>query len=136
MQNASWEEVAEYVAAGSLGSVKIEDDFTNVQLEILYAHGGSLEQFRVIIHCLGFCYVDLRRRDDHEPGAGMILEAYLHKASPLIDALFAHKLESKAGCLLLEGRRDKAAVKHLEIIGELSVNILCEKVSFTISRIS
>ena len=134
MPKPTWDEIAEYVAAGNLESIKIEDDFTNVQLGILYAPGSSSEQFRIIVLCLGYCYMDLRRRYDHAPGAGMILEAYLYTASPLIDSLFAHKLESKAGCLYLEDSQDK--VKHLEVIGDISVSILCEDVLFTVSRVS
>lgn len=132
MPNVNWEEVAEYVSAGNLASIKI-DDFTTVLLEVVYINGNSNEQVQVSIACFDCSYVDLRRRADHEPGAGMILEADLHIASPLIEALFAHKLESKAGCLLLENNRNEITVKHLEIIGEISVNILCKDMSYKLS---
>lgn len=129
MHRISWPEIAEYVAAGNIVGLKIEDNFSTVHLEVIYGNADCERHIHIV--CFGCSYMDLRRTEEHEPGSGVVLEAYLHTDSPLIQALFAHTLQGKAGLLFLEHTEHKDAVKHLEIIGEISLNILCENVIFT-----
>lgn len=126
-----WDKVAKYVEAGNLLKVMFSDDFSSICLSIIY--GDELEKDICIeITCTECAYFDWKRRDDHEKGSSIILEAYLHKASTLIESLQNHKLESKAGCLFLENKLDDTNIFHLEIIGEITLNIICSKVSFEV----
>lgn len=122
-----WESISEYVAAGNLIQVAISDGMDSVEIDILYSgvsQDGVTSTANISLQCLNCGYFDMRRREDHEPGSGMILEAYLHTESQLISALHSHQLDSIAGCLKLEA--DANRVLHLEIIGEITVNMLCE----------
>jgi len=131
MKPVYWADVAEYVAAGNLNRVSINEDFNAISLEVIYlgneSHGGNMRTATVILDCIDCCYFDLRKRNDHEPGSGIILEAYLQTESSMVDALRDHRLESTAGCLSLE--HSSESVYHLEIIGEISLNVLCKNVS-------
>lgn len=131
MQPVSWDDIAEYVAAGGLTLVEMAEDFTTLHVQIHYlgiSDKGTTEA-EFLITCQGCCYTDIRRVNHHEPGAGNILEAYLHTSSPLIADLMAHKLDSRAGCLAHEyPSNGNVSIRHLEIIGEVTLNVLCEDV--------
>lgn len=124
----SWDEISEYFANGNVDGLNISTDLTSIQIEVVY-YNGSL-WITMNATCSGCCYFDFRRVAYHEPGSGIVLEAYVHSESPLIEALFAHKLEGKAGTLYLEADKTDG-ITHLEIVGEITINVICQKVEFT-----
>jgi len=122
-REVAWESAEDSVAAGGLCDIKIEDDFRTALIEVVY----NDVYFR--LDCIECSYLTLRNRS-FDFGCAVILEAYIHTASPLIDQLRTHQLESKAGSLALEDRlnRPYLTVHHLEIVGEVSLDILCERI--------
>jgi len=129
MVMVTWNDISEYVASGNLDSVSINEDMDSATVNVVYMGGRSNEPVKerhIVLNCSGLCYFDLRRSRDHEPGPAMILEAYLRIESELITALRTHKLDSKADCLCLE---NEPIVYHLELIGEASLNVLCNMVT-------
>ncbi len=127
MLEVEWDEIAEYVGAGNVDRLTLSEDLDAVLIDIVYlgSSHGTLTQVNISLECSNCCYLDVKRRDDHEPGTGIILDAYLHKESGLISALHAHRLDAKAGCPVLEAAAKP--VYHLELVGEVSVNVLCER---------
>ena len=121
----TWPAIAEFAAAGNLDRVDLNDDFTTINISIVYIgiNEGITREMTIQLTCSDYCYFDIKRRDDHEPEAGIILDAYIHDLSPLISLLHAHKLESSTGPLMHEVDAS-TPIKHLEINGEVSVNIL------------
>lgn len=125
MNVITWNDISEYVAAGNLDTVTIGENLDSITLNVVYigVSNGVQSNAEISLECLNCCYFDFRRGDDHEPGSGLILEAYLRTESGLITALHNHQLDSTAGCLCLEA--GGMSVYHLEIVGEISLNILC-----------
>jgi hypothetical protein len=129
MNVVTWNDISKYVAAGNLDKIFVSDDFDSIRIEIIYAglsRDGVTSTANISLECIDCCYFDIRRRNDHEPGPGIILDAYLHTESDLITALHNSQLEGRAGSLCLESGEKQ--VYHLEIIGEVSLNALCESV--------
>jgi len=126
MELVSWHEVAEYIAAGNVINVTMSDNLDKVTLVIIYGcvSDKSVVESEIRIICSLYSYLDIRRTDSHENGAGVILEASLHTASPLIERLREHILDAPSGCLYGE----QEPIYHLEIIGEVNINILCSKI--------
>lgn len=131
----SWQEVAEYVAAGSLVQVHVAEDFTEVVLEVLYGSHRDQQFYEasITLSCLNCAYVAFSRVSHHEPGSGIILEAYLHRQSPLLEEFFSNKLEGKAGSLVLQDEPQRGNVLHLEIIGEVSINVICQEFEWSLA---
>ena len=121
-----WQSISDYFAAGNITAINHSEDLTAVNIDVVYYSGSLL--VTIVSTCIDCYYADFRRRADHESGTGIILEAYLHTQSPLIDGLITHKLEGKAGSLLSSSAISK--IHHLEIIGEISVNVLCREIVF------
>lgn len=69
----------------------------------------------------------MKRESDHEPRGASILDAYLHTESPLTQAIRTFKLQSLTGPLVASDNQVRAA-KHLEIIGEISIDVVWEDV--------
>lgn len=130
LQPISWHTAADFVGAGSIVGIAIEDDLATIQLDVAYANiqerQGVEATFQIV--CLNCSYITISRLYHHEPGSGAIYEAYLHDKSSLIEDLFANRLEGKSGALHLQSRFPNRPIKHLEIIGEVNVNVLCEEV--------
>ena len=127
MKPYTWAEVSDYFAAGNITSLKISDDFTSIHVEVVYYNGKIC--VTILCNCTDFCYMNFRRESNHEPGTGIVLEAYVHLDSSLLADFYAHKLQGKSGLLLYEKDTIKKLF-HLEIIGEVSVDIICPKISF------
>lgn len=128
-----WSVAETFIAAGNVGSVHLNEDMTDAKLEVYYigdANQKSIEH-KFHISCSNCAYLLIRRYCGHENGAGSILEAYLLENSPLIDDLLSNRLESKTGTLSLPSDSFNSTIKHLQIIGELSVDILCAEVTVT-----
>jgi hypothetical protein len=128
----AWSEIAKYVAAGNVSKVDIGTNFDVVSIEIVYSsipRDGREDYAEICLECVNCGYLDLRRRNDHEPGSGIVLEAYLRTESALVDDLRSHKLDGVSGCLEHETAKP---VFHLEIIGEISLNILCEELKSSV----
>ena len=76
MHQISWQEIAEYVAAGNIVGLQIEDDFTTIRIEVIYGNTDIERHIHII--CSGCSYMDLRRTAEHKSGSGVVLEAYLY----------------------------------------------------------
>ncbi|MHB1000446.1 MAG: hypothetical protein ACYC27_14500 [Armatimonadota bacterium] len=63
MNLVDWKDYEEYIAAGNLMSVTINDDFETIELSILYAAGISsdkkTELMDILIYCGGYRYFDM-----------------------------------------------------------------------------
>lgn len=128
MKTVLWEDISYYFAAGNLVSITFKENFTDVCLVIIYGNDNTIKEAHMEAICVSSSYMDWKRTDNHEAGSGIIYEAYVHSESPLIEAMLSHKLQGIAGSLPLEASGQ--TIKHFEIIGEVSVNILCEIVEF------
>lgn len=73
------------------------------------------------------CYFDFKRISNHEPGSGIIYEAYLKENSQLIESLKSHKLDGDAGDLYPQ-TNSQQPILHFEIAGEISLNIICQEI--------
>ncbi len=134
----SWPTVADFIAAGNITQIEFEDNLATVNLEISYLNikeQQAVEAYFKII-CTNCAYIVFRRLYHHSEGSGTIYEAYLNDQSALIDSFYSNSLEGKAGTLSLQCQGNSSSVKHLEIIGEVSLEIICEGVSiFEITEI-
>ncbi len=129
-KSVSWEEVSEYIASGNIAEIAFNENLTTVSLQLIY---GTVRAQKVVeatftLLCVNCAYIEIRRSEHHAEGSSVILEAYLHERSTLIEDLLAHKLAGKSGSLFLENTCEYLGIKHLEIIGEISLNILCTEV--------
>ena len=106
------------------------EDLCSLHLEIGYSNylDGKIREAYFKIACLNIAYVSLSRLSHHTPGSGAIYEAYLHDSSDLLEKFLSNKLESKAGSLIFEADTPPHSLKHLDIVGEITVNIICEEV--------
>jgi hypothetical protein len=126
VEHLRWEDVGEYVAAGNVMRLRWSEDLCDIKMEILY--GNTAITREIVVRCLGVCYFEARRRDDHESGtAALILEASLQTSSPLIDALYAHQLDGLSGSTI---RPQSGPVYHLELVGQLHVTVLSAGMAF------
>jgi len=125
-----WNSVAEYIAAGSVFGVRLDDTMCNLDFEVIYGGtiAGKYVEVYFAVRCINCAYIRVSRRDDHDEGCGMILEAHLHDRSPLIDAVKSHELGESSGSLVYDCESLSRASYHLEIVGEVSLNIVCERV--------
>jgi hypothetical protein len=128
-----WQAVAEYIAAGSIIHFEIRDDLATVMLDVAYAnlHDENTHEGAFQVLCLNYSYLSLSRLEHHVPGSGAIYEAYLHEQSHLIEDVLAHRLEGKAGALVFQADSLNRALKHLEIVGEITLSVVCEEVHVT-----
>ena len=127
MKQFFWPDIEYYFAAGNIDGVEVDADFNFVKIAVVYMSGDKYCKITAV--CETCCYLDFRRDTNHTSGSGTILEAYVHDSSPLIEALLHHKLQGKTGYLCLEESKS-GEVKHLEIVGELSLNVLCINIVF------
>jgi hypothetical protein len=103
---------------------------TAVTIDIIYGNfrGGILVEAEFEVTARNFCYLRVMRREDHEPDCAMILDAYLHTASPLLEAVKSGKMDPVAGSMLFGAESLARANRHIEIIGEMSIDVVCELV--------
>lgn len=125
MRPMAWPDAVYYVEAGSLSGLRLSPDLTAATLEALYGDGEREATF--LIECRECCYLLLRRTEhDDDPECRAILEAHLRRESPLLDDFRAHRLDGKLGVLM--GLAAPGEALHLEIVGEMCVDILCSEV--------
>ena len=129
MKEVPWSAVEEYVANAGAVDLRFCRDYQDVVLELLYGNGTTQEDADMVLRCVDCCYVEVRRVGGQEPGDSNVLEAYLRQESPLITALWEHRLDSRMGCLALEyDKKLRGSVQHLEIIGALTINLLFREI--------
>ena len=129
----AWNDISDCISAGSITEISVDYDLSCVRLGVIYGRheGGRVLEVAIQVDCRNCGYIDVRRVYHYDAGgAPAILEAYLRTDSPLIAALHKHKLDGIAGCLFLEVD-PRAPIHHLEIVGEVSINVLCENVVIT-----
>lgn len=133
--SVSWHEAAYYIEASSIVDIKFGSDLCTVSLNLIYGsvRGAEICETSFCLNCMNFAYLNVSRLDHHSPGSGAIYEAYLHESSPLIDAFLSNRLEGKAGSLVLQSDGLTRHVKHLEIIGEINVNVIFAEIRITTS---
>lgn len=126
----SWNEASYYIEASSICNIKFGEDLCSLHLDLGYCNiiDHEFREAFFNVMCLNIAYLDVRRLDGHTPGSGSIYEAYLHESSSLIDSFLTNKLESKAGSLILQSNEPTHSLWHFEIVGEISVNVICEEV--------
>ena len=131
-----WEAVAEYIEAGSIIGIDIRDDLATVLIDIGYMkqRKQGLYEASFRISCLNFSYLNISRLEHHTPGSGIIYETYLRQQSQLIEDVRTNRLDGKAGALVYQSESLNRAINHLEIVGEVNVNIICEEVRVTTNQ--
>ena len=124
--SVSWEEAAYDVSAGDVIDIDTDDDLDAVAVSLIAGTQEGEVYYR--LDCRNYRYLCVRRRDDHEPGSGNILDAYLHTDSVLLSDFARHKLDALSGSIQTD---NTIQWKHLEVIGEVSIDIICAEVSIT-----
>lgn len=134
-QVTSWQSIVEYVAAGNLVAIAYDNNLMDLSLTVIYGALREQEMCEITfnISCIDCAYIEIKRSKQHLGGSSAILEAYLHEHSQLIDDILAHKKEARVGPLLFEYEQVPTPIQHIEIIGEISLNIICERIETTVT---
>jgi hypothetical protein len=129
--NKNWDEVSEYISAANIAALKLADNLCDIEIEILYGNSSqnitTEADFKIL--CINYKYFDVKRLNHleaDEPNSSIIYEAKLLKESELINKLFKLELDGIAGNITSLNKESK--ISHLRIIGEISIDVLCEEV--------
>lgn len=127
MRTVSWNYASGYIGAGNIDVISINNKLNMISINIVYLrsfeHGRSV-QMDIIIECLNCRYFEFLRDEEHVIGPASLLDAYLHDESDLISAYSSHELHTKTDSQVTEDTK----YHHLQLIGEIDINILCETV--------
>jgi hypothetical protein len=133
VDTVEWSDVSDFVAASNVVGIGFDQDIAAVNIDAYYfaidPHRSREASIRIV--CSNVRYFDLRRMSGCDPGPGHILEAHLRENSDLLEAFRQGGLAGRAGDI----QSFSASLVHFELVGEISLNIICEHVDFTWSGI-
>ncbi|MHB1456933.1 MAG: hypothetical protein ACYC0V_08475 [Armatimonadota bacterium] len=132
MRTVSWDYAGGYIGAGNLDVISLTPDLNSMTIEIVYLRGSSngiSVRMDISIECINCRYFDILRDEDHIEGPGLILDAYLFDESDLISNYNTHQLHTK----MASPATENVVYHHLQLIGEIDLNVLCETVIIRVS---